>query len=310
MSDSFGTQAKEQFALKEEIKRVVEVHESMTVETQDLTRALKGDSKTQGDWGEMVLEKILENTGLSKGSHYTLQGKGLGLKESETGKSQRPDVIIHLPDNKHVIIDSKVSLTHYAKFCSADSKDEKDQYLKQFLQSVKTHVKDLHGRRYDHSEKLGSPDFVLMFMPIEGAYALAVQSDTELHRFAWDKKIVIVCSSTLFATLKTIASIWRLENQNKNVQKIAGLGGRLYDKIVGFVEDMQIIGKQLDRTQDVYGKAMGKLSEGKGNILKQTEALKTLGAETKKSLPEELLSDGMDDEPVAELPAPTPDPEH
>ena len=306
VKDSFGTQAKEQFALKEEIKRVVEVHESMTLQTRGLTDALKGDSKTQGNWGEVMLEKILDDSGLRKGQDYIVQGAGMGLKESETGKSQRPDVVIHLPDNKHVIIDSKVSLTHYEGFCSAETAEEKSQYLAQFLRSVKKHVTDLQDRGYEHIDKLESPDFVLMFMPIEGAYALAVQSDTELHRYAWDKKIVIVCPSTLFATLKTIASIWRLELQNKHAVEIARQGGELYDKVVGFIEDMDAIGSQLGKVQKTYDGAMNKLSTGRGNIIGKTEKLKTLGAKAKKSMPTEFLND--ENGAVADLPQP--DPEH
>ena len=306
VKDSFGTQAKEQFALKEEIKRVVEVHESMTLQTRGLTDALKGDSKTQGNWGEVMLEKILDDSGLRKGQDYIVQGAGMGLKESETGKSQRPDVVIHLPDNKHVIIDSKVSLTHYEGFCSAETTEEKSQYLAQFLRSVKKHVTDLQDRGYEHIDKLESPDFVLMFMPIEGAYALAVQSDTELHRYAWDKKIVIVCPSTLFATLKTIASIWRLELQNKHAVEIARQGGELYDKVVGFIEDMDAIGNQLGKVQKTYDGAMNKLSTGRGNIIGKTEKLKTLGAKAKKSMPTEFLND--ENGAVADLPQP--DPEH
>ena len=306
VKDSFGTQAKEQFALKEEIKRVVEVHESMTLQTRGLTDALKGDSKTQGNWGEVMLEKILDDSGLRKGQDYIVQGAGMGLKESETGKSQRPDVVIHLPDNKHVIIDSKVSLTHYEGFCSAETAEEKSQYLAQFLRSVKKHVTDLQDRGYEHIDKLESPDFVLMFMPIEGAYALAVQSDTELHRYAWDKKIVIVCPSTLFATLKTIASIWRLELQNKHAVEIARQGGELYDKVVGFIEDMDAIGNQLGKVQKTYDGAMNKLSTGRGNIIGKTEKLKTLGAKAKKSMPTEFLND--ENGAVADLPQP--DPEH
>ena len=306
VKDSFGTQAKEQFALKEEIKRVVEVHESMTLQTRGLTDALKGDSKTQGNWGEVMLEKILDDSGLRKGQDYIVQGAGMGLKEAETGKSQRPDVVIHLPDNKHVIIDSKVSLTHYEGFCSAETAEEKSQYLAQFLRSVKKHVTDLQDRGYEHIDKLESPDFVLMFMPIEGAYALAVQSDTELHRYAWDKKIVIVCPSTLFATLKTIASIWRLELQNKHAVEIARQGGELYDKVVGFIEDMDAIGNQLGKVQKTYDGAMNKLSTGRGNIIGKTEKLKTLGAKAKKSMPTEFLND--ENGAVADLPQP--DPEH
>ncbi len=226
------------------------------------------------------------------------------ILETQNNELKTPDVVIHLPDNKHVIIDSKVSLTHYEGFCSAETAEEKSQYLAQFLRSVKKHVTDLQDRGYEHIDKLESPDFVLMFMPIEGAYALAVQSDTELHRYAWDKKIVIVCPSTLFATLKTIASIWRLELQNKHAVEIARQGGELYDKVVGFIEDMGGWGAPLGGGKKPLGGGLNKLSTGRGNIIGKTEKLKTLGAKAKKSMPTEFLND--ENGAVADLPSPTP----
>ncbi len=288
VNDSFGTQAKEQFSLKEQIKNIVEVNERMTLQAEGLANALKGDSKAQGDWGEVVLEKILEDSGLRKGDDYSVQGGGKNLRDMD-GALQKPDVIVNLPENKHVIIDSKVSLTHYERFFSEENDEARPLHLKQFLASVKKHVVDLEQRRYQDTDKLGTPDFVLMFIPIEAAYVLAVQEDRELQSYAWGKKVILVCPTTLFATLRTVASVWRLELQNKNAQEIAKQGGQLYEKICGFVEDMGVLGRQMGTAQKTYDAAMNKLSVGRGTILGRTEKLKALGAQTSKSLPPELL---------------------
>lgn len=298
VDDSFGKQANEQFALKEQIKMIVDANSQLANQAEGLANALKGDNKTQGDWGEIVLEKLLEDSGLRKNVDYILQGAGLGLKESESGRIQKPDVVINLPENKHVILDSKVSLTHYERYHSELDEALRPAHLNQFLGSVKQHVKDLEKRRYQDTDKLGTPDFVLMFMPIESAYMLALQEDRELHQFAWDKGVAIVCPSTLFSSLKTISSLWRLVDQNQNAVEIAQKGGALYDKIVGFVGDMEKLGGQLKTLENTYEGAMNKLSTGKGNILTRTENLKTLGAKTSKSLPQNLVTadDTLDDE--------------
>lgn len=298
VDDSFGKQANEQFALKEQIKMIVDANSQLANQAEGLAKALKGDSKTQGDWGEIVLEKLLEDSGLRKNIDYILQGAGLGLKDSESGRIQKPDVVINLPENKHVILDSKVSLTHYERYHSELEEANRPAHLAQFLTSVKQHVKDLEKRRYQDTDKLGTPDFVLMFMPIESAYMLALQEDRELHQFAWDKGVAIVCPSTLFSSLKTISSLWRLVDQNQNAVEIAQKGGALYDKIVGFVGDMEKLGGQLKTLENTYEGAMNKLSTGKGNILMRTENLKTLGVKTSKSLPQNLVTvdETLDDE--------------
>ncbi|MCK5285121.1 MAG: DNA recombination protein RmuC [Alphaproteobacteria bacterium] len=289
VDDSFGQQAKEQFSLKEQIKNIISVNEKMSLQTENLTSALKGSSKMQGDWGEVILENILESSGLRKNEDYILQGKNLGIKNSENGQNQKPDVIINLPEGRHIIIDSKVTLRSYEQFCSETDESQKGAHLSQFLSHVRDRVKELEKRRYQDTEKLGTPEIVLMFMPIEGAFMLALQQDRGLHEFAWSKKVAIVCPSTLFATLKTIASLWRLELQNKNVQEIAKEGGALYDKVEGFVKDMQTLGKQIKTVESTYDNAMNKLSSGRGNILGKTEKLKLLGAKTSKALPAELI---------------------
>jgi DNA recombination protein RmuC len=291
VDDSFGKHAMEQSTLKEHIRMIVETHEKHQIQTESLTRALKGDTKKQGDWGEIMLEKILESSGLRKGEDYTLQAGGMGLKHVETGGTIKPDAIVNLPEGKHIVIDSKVSLTHYERFCADDGNaaEEAQAHLSQFLKSVRQHVKDLEKRRYQDTDRLGTPDFVVMFLPVEGAYMLALQKDSDLHQFAWDKGVVLVGPSTLFSTLRTVASLWRLVNQNTNAQEIAKQGGLLYEKIVGFVNDMDTIGKGIDKVQDSYGKAMRKLSQGPGNILKKTEDMKALGIKTSKSLPAEYV---------------------
>jgi DNA recombination protein RmuC len=291
VDDSFGAQVKEQISLKEEIKHIVSVNEKMTLQTESLTKALKGDVKAQGNWGEVILEKILEDSGLQKGVNYTLQGADLGLKHADDDSRRlQPDVIVHLPEDKHIIIDAKVSLTSYERYSSTEDGAEKDRHLKDYLSSVRAHVNGLAERRYQAS-RLATPDFVLMFLPIEGAYSLAVQKDPELHAYAWNKKIVIVCPTTLFATLKTIGSVWRMELQNRHADEIARQGGALYDKIVGFVEDMQGLGARLGATQKTFDAALNKLSDGTGSILSRTQKLKAMGVKTSKALPKELVDE-------------------
>jgi len=292
VDDSFGAQVKEQISLKKEIENIVSINEKMTRQTENLTKALKGDVKAQGNWGEIILEKILEDSGLRKGTDYIIQGASMGLRHAEDGSAIKPDVIIRLPEEKHIIVDAKVSLTHYERYCTAEDATERARCLKDYLASIRAHVNGLVERRYPDAEKLGTPDFVLMFMPIEGAYSLAIQEDAGLHSYAWDKRIVIVCPSILFATLKTIASVWRLELQNKNAQEIARQGGGLYDKITGFVEEMQELGGKINSAQNTYNEALKKLSTGQGSILKRTQDLKALGVKTSKTLPKNLLDEG------------------
>ncbi|WDM84925.1 DNA recombination protein RmuC [Ehrlichia sp. JZT12] len=283
VDDSFSMHNREQFLLKKEIERIVLANEKITLQAENLTNVLKGDIKIQGNWGEMILEKILESSGLRKNQDYVLHGTGMDLQDNE-GNKQQPDAIVNLPENKHLIIDSKVSLVHYEKYFSTKSEESKNVFLKQFIASVKLHVNVLSNKKYQDIGKLKTPDFVLMFIPVEGAYSLVMQEDVMLHNYAWNKKIVIVCPSTLFATLRTIESVWRLERQNRNTIEIARQGGALYDKIVGFVSDMQKLGKQMTILSSVYNDAMKKLSEGHGNILSRTENLKHLGVKTSKKI--------------------------
>lgn len=287
VDESFGEQAKEQFSLKNEIQRIVLANEKITVQAENLTNALKGDTKTQGHWGEVALEKILEDSGLRKGLDYKPQ---VAIKDDH-GNHQRPDFVVFQPGDKHIIVDSKVSLTHYEAYFNAGDEAVRAESLKHFLASVKKHVQDLEQRKYQDNEALGAPDFVLMFMPTEGSYSLAIQKDHSLHGFAWEKRIAIVGPSTLFVALKTIASLWRIERQNRNAQEIAQQGGALYDKIVGFVEDMRSLGVKIGATQNAYDEAYKKLCTGRGNVLRQTENLKQLGARASKNMPKDMLED-------------------
>lgn len=295
VEETYGQHAKEQHYLKKEIGRIIDINKTMSEQAENLTRALKGDVKMQGNWGEIILEKVLESSGLRKGEHYTLQGEGMGLKHVESGRHLKPDVIVHLPENKQLIIDSKVSLTHYERYASEPDETARMVHLKQFTASVRKHVSDLESKRYQDADGLNAPDFVLMFMPIESAYAVAVQADPELHAFAWDKRIYFVSPSTLFPILHTVSSLWRMDMQEKNAVKIAQQGGALYDKIAGFVEDMQKLGKQMDTARNTYDGAMNKLSQGRGNMLTQAEKLRSMGAKSAKQLPESLV------EPISEL---------
>ncbi len=288
VDEKFGAQGKEQHTLKAEIARIVSMNEQMRLSTESLTKALRGDSKAQGNWGEVMLERILEESGLVKGSDYVVQAGEMGLKGAE-GNHLRPDVIVNLPDNKHVIIDSKVSLTAYERYCRETEDAPKAILLKEFIGSIRNHIVGLEKKRYQDIEKLTTPDFVFMFLPVEGAYSLAVQADAELHSFAWGRKIALVCPSTLFASLMTIASLWRIERQNKNAQDIAQQAGWLYDKFIGFITDMQDIGDKINKTNIAYEGAMNKLSSGRGNLVARVEKLRVMGATTTKSLPKELI---------------------
>ena len=280
IDDSFTAHGKEQHSLKTEIEKIV-------LQTDGLTKALRGDVKAQGNWGEVMLERILEESGLKRGEDYIVQAAGMGLSNADGGRMQ-PDVIVNLPDNKHIIIDSKVSLTSYERYCSEKEEAIRAAHLRDFLKSVKSHINGLEAKRYQDLEKLTAPDFVMLFMPIEGAYSLAVQSDAELHAYAWGKKIVLVCPATLFASLRTIASLWRIERQNRNTQEIARQGGLLYDKFVVFFENMQDIGDKISGLQKSYDNAAARLSTGSGNLVARVQKLKQLGATASKSLPKEL----------------------
>lgn len=254
-------------------------------DANNLTKALKGDSKKQGNWGEIILEKVLERSGLVRDQEYRIQAS----HTSAEGSRYQPDVVIDLPDDKHLVVDAKVSLVAYERSVSADTDEEREGYVKQHLASIKNHIQELSAKNYQDLYKINSPDFVLLFVPIESSFSIAVQKDAELFNFAWDRRVVIVSPSTLLATLRTIASMWKQERQNRNVMEIARLSGSMYDKFVGFVADMENIGKYIKNGQDAYDKAINKLSVGSGNLTNTSEKIKKLGAKATKQIDTKYL---------------------
>lgn len=276
-------EVKEATSLKTEIAQILRLNQKLSSDAENLTRALRGDTKLQGNWGELILEKVLEASGLREGEEYVLQGRDLQLRD-EAGQSSRPDVIINLPEGKHIIVDSKVSLVSYEKFVAAQSPADEAIALKEFITSLKRHITGLSDKKYHLLEKLLTPDFVLLFVPVEGAFATALQTESELFNYAWDKKIILVSPTTLMVTLRTIESIWRQEKQNKNAYEIARQAGELYDKFVGFVADMEKIKVSLGATTKHYDEAFSKLNEGRGNIVSRLEKIKELGAKASKQI--------------------------
>ena len=291
VEDTYQKGLKDQTDLKAELKKLHELNTKISEEANNLTKALKGDVKKQGNWGEVVLERILERSGLNEGT----QGYQKQFSDtSEDGKRIQPDIVINLPDNKHIIIDSKVSLIAYERAVNASTEEDRQKFIKEHLFSIKAHIKGLSEKHYQTAKNLNSPDFVLLFIPIEASFSVAIQEDQELFSFAWDMKVVIVSPSTLLATLRTIASIWQQENQNRNALEIARQGGALYDKFVGFIADMENMGKNLDNTRKTYEQAMNKLYTGSGNLVRRAENIKKLGAKTTKELPADLLEEFKD----------------
>lgn len=290
VEDSNKEGAERNASLVTQIKHLSDLNKQITKEAENLAKALKGDSKAQGNWGEVILERILEKSGLEKGREYETQVSETG----DDGKRYQPDVVIRLPDNKHVIVDSKVSLTAYERFVNEENEADKLVQLKLHINSIKTHIKGLSEKSYQNLYGLDGLDFVLLFIPIEPAFTLAVQHDQDLFNDAYSRNIVIVSPTTLIATLRTIASIWKQEYQNKNAIEIARQGGALYDKFQSFTEDLISIGKHLNGTQKAYQESMKKLSEGSGNLVKRAEGLKKLGAKASKQMDERLLDRSED----------------
>ncbi|HJV79056.1 MAG TPA: DNA recombination protein RmuC [Paludibacter sp.] len=282
VDETYDKELRDKISLREEVRKLTELNTRVSEEANNLTKALKGDVKKQGNWGEVILERVLERSGLIKGQEYEREEVVDGADMSV----QRPDVIIHLPDNKHIIIDSKVSLVAYERFVSAEADEHRATHLREHVNSLRSHVKLLSEKNYQNAQNLNTPDFVLMFLPIEASFSVAVQGDSEIFAYAWERKIVIVSPTTLLATLRTITSIWKQENQTKNAQEIARLSGALYDKFIGFAEDMTKIKVNIDRTSNAYDDAMKKMKDGTGNIIRTAEKIKELGAKTgNKSLP-------------------------
>jgi DNA recombination protein RmuC len=280
VEQTYKTEAAERNMLKGEIGKLVELNQVIMQEANNLTKALKGDSKLQGNWGELVLERILESSGLEKDREFKMQ---VSTKDEE-GRQFRPDAVVFLPDNKHLIIDSKVSLTAYEQLVRAESNEDKDRLTREHLLSLRSHIQNLAGKDYPSLTGLNSPDFTLLFVPIEASFGMAVQADAELFSYAWDRRIVIVSPSTLLATLRTIASLWKQDKQNKNALRIAEESGRLYDKFADFVKEMETLGNRLRQAQESYDTSMNRLSTGNGNLIGRAEKLRELGAKTSKTL--------------------------
>ncbi len=286
----YKAESDERNVLKGHINQLIEQSNLMNQETQNLTKALKGDSKKQGNWGELILERVLERSGLVKDQEYRIQAS----HQSADGSRFQPDVVIDLPDDKHLIIDAKVSLTAYERLVNCETEEERIQYTKQHINSIRNHIIELSSKNYSELYKINSPDFVMLFIPIESSFSIAVQKDADLFNFAWERHVVIVSPSTLLATLRTIASMWKQERQNRNVMEIARLSGEMYDKFIGFMTDMEGIGKNIKQSQEAYEKAINKLSSGRGNLSTTAEKIKKLGARTGKQLDQKFISDDED----------------
>lgn len=291
VGDAYDKEMRDKISLREEVKKLYELNAKISEEAHNLTKALKGDTKRQGNWGELILEKVLERSGLVKDREYRTQV----VTQNIDGETIKPDVVVFLPDNKHLVIDSKVSLTAYEQMASAEDSETRERFLKEHVNSVRNHVKLLSEKNYYTSEAFSTPDFVILFMPMESAFSAAIQYDSELFNFAWDKRTVIVSPTTLLATLRTVSSLWKIESQNRYALEIANQAGALYDKFEGFIKDLLEIGKKMDDSKRSYEEAMKKISTGTGNLVKRVENLKTLGAKANKALPQTLL-DRADEE--------------
>ena len=285
VSTSYANESRERFALKSEIERLSALNVKMSDETRSLTQALKGDSKVQGNWGELVLESILESSGLRKGEEYLVQDSHTQVD----GSRLQPDIVVRLPEGRHLVVDSKVSITAYARHAESADADTAQIELNAHIQSLRQHIQSLSSKNYSSLYGVGSVDFVLMFIPIEPAFLLALKSAPNLYQEALAKNIVLVCPSTLMATLRTVAHLWRQDHQNKNALEIARQCGALYDKFVGFIDDMEKLGQRIDQAQTSYHDAFSKLKTGKGNLIRTAEKVRELGVKPSKTLPTGLL---------------------
>lgn len=286
IKESYDKEARERFSMQKELQSLVEMNHKLSSDAQSLTQALKGDSKMQGDWGEMILERILEQSGLQEGREYFKQ---MNVKD-EQNKNLRPDFVVQYPGERYLVIDSKVSLRAYENYRQADDIKEQEQFIKKHIDDIKIHIQQLSDKKYDDYVPGSSLDFVLMFMPIEGALMSAMQHDKSLWNHAFDKRILLISPTNLVAALRMITTLWKHDAQNKNVLSIAEESGKLYDKFVGFVEDLDKIDIQLAKTRDSFEDAKKKLSSGKGNLVSKAENLKALGAKTKKNLHQAYLN--------------------
>jgi len=294
VDDTYDKESKQRFSLEKEIQRLAEMNQQISTEANNLTKALKGQAKTQGNWGEMILESILEKSGLVRDREYFVQSSFT----NEHGRRMQPDVIIAYPGDRQVVIDAKVSLNAYERYASAETKEEQDVAARDHLISVKNHINELSGKNYQDLYHLRTLDFVMMFMPVEPAYMLAMQQDPSLWSTAYDKRILLISPTNLITAVRMIANLWRVEYQNKNAQEIARQSGDLFDKFVNFVDDLTDIGKKIDATKQSYESAQNKLISGKGNLVRRAEKIRELAAKTSKEFPKSL-TDKMEEEPTS-----------
>jgi len=290
VADTYNSESQDRAVLKNEINSLKELNEKISKDAINLTNALKGESKQQGVWGEMVLEHVLEASGLRKGFEFERE---VSLKTDEN-ETLRPDVIVHLPDNRDLIIDAKTSLVAYERYVNAENEESKAQYLKAHLESIRTHVSGLSSKNYERLKEVNTLDFIFMFMPIEGALAVALEHDSSIYDNAFKNKILLVGPTTLLVAMRAVENVWKFERQNQNAQEIARRAGAMYDKFVGFSEDLMKISKQIDGIQGSFSAARSKLSDGKGNLVRQVQQLKELGAQTSKKIPKELRGDNRE----------------
>ncbi len=287
VEEIYSDENRQQGALKNELKNLLDLNRSITQQTTDLTNALKGQSKVQGDWGEMILERMLESSNLQRGVHYFVQEN---FKDAETGANMRPDVVLTLPEGKRIVIDSKVSLTAYVALAAANEENERTRLAAEHVASLRKHIADLHTRNYQ-SVVENSPDFVILFVPSEPAFLAAMGAESALWAEAYNKKVIVSSPTNLFALLKIVDDLWKRDNQSKNALEIARQGGALYDKFVGFVSSLEEIGRNLDRAQKSYDQALGQLRDGRGNLITTSEKMLKLGARASKRLPQNLIEE-------------------
>lgn len=291
VEEAYDKELRDKISLREEVKKLYELNNRISEEANNLTRALKGDTKKQGDWGEVILETVLERSGLTKDREYRKQV----ITTNSGGETIKPDYLVFLPDKRHIIIDSKVSLVAYDKFVNAESEEARPKFLKAHIESMKSHVKLLSEKNYFSSLEFNTPDFVLMFVPIESSFSLALQADQELFNFAWERKIVIVSPTTLLATMSTIASMWKMDKQSQHAFQIAEESGKLYDKFKLFMDDMVKVGTQLNSTKNTYEDAMKKLVTGRGNLVNQAEKIREMGAKNTRRIDEKITQRALEE---------------
>jgi DNA recombination protein RmuC len=291
VEEAYDKELRDKISLREEVKKLYELNNRISEEANNLTRALKGDTKKQGDWGEVILETVLERSGLTKDREYRKQV----ISTNAGGETIKPDYLVMLPDNRHIIIDSKVSLVAYENFVNMDDENARPKFLKAHLESMKNHVKILSDKNYFSSLEFNTPDFVLMFVPIESSFSVALQADQELFNYAWEKRIVIVSPTTLLATMRTVASIWKMDKQSQHAFQIAEESGKLYDKFKLFMDDMVKVGNQLNSTRSTYEDAMKKLVTGRGNLVNQAEKIREMGAKNTRKIDEKIRQRALEE---------------